>query len=258
VGTNRAGRWTLDTTRTERTDFVRRNWRVLAVASLPYLLAASVAILVSTLSPFDWFLPFTAGVLTASYVWAIFVALERVDGTVLRKLGGIAERDTSTELRRLRRRGWRVVDSVPFAGYDVDHVAIGPPGVFAVETKRSSMPVTISGTTVKGLYHGNPLGQARQGAKKIQHLLHSKGIDVEVRPVLAIWAHSLPPELDRGIELGEIDQRVLVVSGRRIHDVLGSLPAAAEPAPIALVVEALEAFVRMREANDSATLEPKR
>lgn len=51
-------------------------------------------------------------------------------------VGGEAERWTASELRRLRRRGWRVVHHVLLhRGSELDHVAIGPGGLVAFETK---------------------------------------------------------------------------------------------------------------------------
>lgn len=52
------------------------------------------------------------------------------------RLGWEAEVATAQELDRLVAEGWRVFHDVPGEGpFNVDHVAIGPAGVFAVETK---------------------------------------------------------------------------------------------------------------------------
>lgn len=54
-------------------------------------------------------------------------------------LGWFGERMTAEELDPLRERSWRIFHDVPVecGGYEcnIDHVAIGPGGVFAIETK---------------------------------------------------------------------------------------------------------------------------
>jgi hypothetical protein len=62
------------------------------------------------------------------------------------KLAGIdAEVLTATELRRLRRRGWRLVNHVMLENRDVDHVVVGPGGFLAVETKYRSNWLNLDG-----------------------------------------------------------------------------------------------------------------
>jgi len=51
-----------------------------------------------------------------------------------------AEQWTAQELRRLRRRGWKVVShTIPKYG-DIDHIAVGPGGLLVLETKWRSDP----------------------------------------------------------------------------------------------------------------------
>lgn len=51
------------------------------------------------------------------------------------QLGFKGERVVAEELNQLLSQGWRIFHDVPFAGFNVDHVAVGPVGVFVVETK---------------------------------------------------------------------------------------------------------------------------
>ena len=76
---------------------------------------------------------FGAGMLVATLYWLI---MEVVPGVEYRRLrdAASAEAFTSAELKRLRSVGWTFVDCVEFHGFDVDHVAIGPGGVVAIET----------------------------------------------------------------------------------------------------------------------------
>ena len=67
----------------------------------------------------------------------IFVAyVEPVTARLQNGLDG--ESNTADQLRRLRRKGWRAVHNIPLKNGDIDHVAIGPGGVVAIETKSSS------------------------------------------------------------------------------------------------------------------------
>jgi hypothetical protein len=95
-----------------------------------------------------------------------------------------------------RPRGYRVLHDLPSStgDFNVDHVLIGPEGVFAVETKHYARPtagerkivydgrsLTIPGMTPER----DLLGQARQQAAYVRDVLRrTTGRDVRVRPVL--------------------------------------------------------------------------
>src|SRR5207248_10817074 len=51
------------------------------------------------------------------------------------RLGFHGERYVAEELNQLMSDGFRVFHDVPFGNYNIDHVLIGPTGVFVVETK---------------------------------------------------------------------------------------------------------------------------
>lgn len=53
------------------------------------------------------------------------------------RIGAVGEGRVGAELERLVRRGFRVLHSVPVGqrDSDIDHVVVGPPGVFTVNTK---------------------------------------------------------------------------------------------------------------------------
>jgi hypothetical protein len=56
-----------------------------------------------------------------------------------RYLGYFGERIVAEHLEPLKGQGWRVLHDVPFqnngSSFNIDHIAIGPQGVFAIETK---------------------------------------------------------------------------------------------------------------------------
>lgn len=53
------------------------------------------------------------------------------------RVGAQGEREVGKRLDRLRSKGWRVLHSIPVGthGSDIDHLVIGPGGVFAINTK---------------------------------------------------------------------------------------------------------------------------
>ncbi len=56
------------------------------------------------------------------------------------RLGFAGERAVGEEVNQLMADGYRVFHDVPMTGYNVDHVMVGPAGVFAVETKARRKP----------------------------------------------------------------------------------------------------------------------
>ena len=93
-----------------------------------------------------WFIPNTAvrsylaGLLTAGIIGALAFQVTQMAGTSGIAMGEIAEQWTAQELRKLRRQGWRVINHVMLRTWDIDHVLVGPGGVFAIETKWSARP----------------------------------------------------------------------------------------------------------------------
>ncbi len=104
------------------------------------------------------------------------------------------ERVVGQFLERLRQHGFQVFHDVVGDGFNVDHVLIGPPGVFTVETKTWSKPaignaqVVFDGETLKiGSFapDRDPIVQARAQASWLkQLLLESTGRKFEARPVI--------------------------------------------------------------------------
>lgn len=77
------------------------------------------------------------GLIAAGFMTFMLVRIVRLVIRLRRlRLGWEAEVATAQELDRLVAEGWRVFHDVPGEGrFNVDHVAVGPSGVFAIETK---------------------------------------------------------------------------------------------------------------------------
>jgi hypothetical protein len=120
-----------------------------------------------------------------------------------RYLGYFGERVVAESLEPLKLRGWRIFHDVPCdeaAGApNIDHVAVGPGGVFAVETKtRRKGPARAGQPDYKVISDGErliwPWGEDRHGLKQAhqralwlsQWLEGLLGRPVAVQPILAL------------------------------------------------------------------------
>jgi hypothetical protein len=95
-------------------------------------------------------LPVFIPLILLSLAWTFFIAKRLVRTFQDRsnyQLGFDGERFVGEELTRLIGAGFEVYHDVPFDGFNMDHVLVGPPGVFLVETKTRRKPVIDSRTT---------------------------------------------------------------------------------------------------------------
>ncbi|MEU3508347.1 nuclease-related domain-containing protein [Streptomyces longwoodensis] len=93
------------------------------------------------------------------------------------------------ELRRLERRGWCVLHSIPLADkVDVDHLLIGPGGVFSRNTKHHYKRAVWVGDDSVKVDHGKPAPYARRSraeVKRVARVLERFcGFSMPVEPVL--------------------------------------------------------------------------
>jgi hypothetical protein len=110
------------------------------------------------------------------------------------RLGRDGERAVGEILHGLLAEGWQVFHDVPGEGFNIDHVAIGPAGVFTIETKTRSKPdgkgakvvVERSGISVAGAPPSrDALDQAlAQSAWLADLLKRSTSYTFRVRPVV--------------------------------------------------------------------------
>lgn len=116
------------------------------------------------------------------------------------RLGLEAETAIGQELDQLMKDGFSVYHDIPGdKAFNIDHVVVGPQGVFAVETKGRSKPVTSNegeGHRVEykdgrlifpGWTEKAPLEQAKRNAEWLRKWLTSAvGASVSVKPVLML------------------------------------------------------------------------
>jgi len=91
---------------------------------------------------------------------------------------------------RRRRSGWRLVNGILLDGHGViDHVLVGPGGVFAITSTWASTKYSTEAGSVQGLTCRELISEAKEAAQQVEcWLRHGRpDVDVEVRPVLVIW-----------------------------------------------------------------------
>ncbi|MWA15441.1 nuclease-related domain-containing protein [Streptomyces sp. BA2] len=105
------------------------------------------------------------------------------------RMGLAGERRVGGELQRLSRSGWRVLHSVPLPrDVDIDHLLIGPGGVFSINTKRHFGKSVWVGDEMAKVSHGPPQPYARKSkaeAGRVQAVMERYAdIPVQVQPVI--------------------------------------------------------------------------
>ena len=88
----------------------------------------------------NWFVYGVIGLVASGVISVkLVVAVRRVQQL---RLGYEGELAVGQELNQLMSQGFRVYHDFPAGSFNIDHVVIGPTGVFAVETKARRKPIT--------------------------------------------------------------------------------------------------------------------
>jgi len=156
--------------------------------------------------------------------------------------GAAGERRTARLLDPLERQGWAVLHdlAVPGSRAILDHLAIGPGGVFVIDSKqyRGRLQLDLSGR----LWHGrHPLAPTLRTvsfeADQAAQVLPDPG--VVVLPVVAVHGAQVP--------WGKVVvEGVPVIAARRLPSMLRSLPAVLGPERVAAVAN--QARIRFHAA----------
>ena len=116
------------------------------------------------------------------------------------RVGADGEEAIGARLEKLCARGWRVLHSVPVGSgnADIDHVLIGPGGVWTINTKKHpDGDVVVRGQQVRVNGHRTAyVPKARAEAERAGKLLSlAVGTDVEVRAALVFLTGTLFPNV---------------------------------------------------------------
>lgn len=163
------------------------------------------------------------------------------------RLGIEGEKAVGQYLERLREQHYQVFHDVIGPGFNLDHVLIGPTGIFTVETKTLSKPVrgaakiTFDGKTILVDGHApvrDPVMQARAQAHWLKQLLReSTGHAFEVRSVVVFpgWFVEQKPGSTR---------EVWVLEPKALPAFLAQEPAVLAHEDVALTSFHLARFIR--------------
>ena len=109
--------------------------------------------------------------------------------------GAEGEEEVGRQLRKLGDR-WKVIHNVPIGNSDtdIDHVVIGPPGVFTLNTKNhlgGRVTVTAKAIYVNGTFQPYLPKSRAEGKRATKLLTTSYGYEVIVQPLVVIMASDL-------------------------------------------------------------------
>ena len=83
-----------------------------------------------------------AAAVLAGVAYFLYTILKMIKLRRALRLGYIGELTVGQGLNRMMLEGYRVYHDFPAEGFNIDHIIVGPKGVFAIETKTRSKPVT--------------------------------------------------------------------------------------------------------------------
>jgi len=148
-------------------------------------------------------------------------------------------------LEDFRKDGYHVFHDIPSPNGNVDHVLVGPGGVFVIETKTNSKPVgrecrvEYDGTQVKVDGHipdRDPVAQVKAAVSQIDQIIQ-RGMskNLPIRPVLLYvrWFTTQP----RGSDIWVINEKTLLKFVRSSYKKLS-------PEDARLAASAIEVYVR--------------
>lgn len=159
------------------------------------------------------------------------------------RMGRDGERWTEKELRSLGREGWKVRHDIESRYGNIDHVVVGPGGVFLLNSKNLWGSFAIEEGVLTCHHEIAPMSdyslpklekQMRGAAWGLEERLKAQlGWRVDVRPVVVVWAEFLGCE-------GRLGQgKVAVVGGRRLREWLREQPVRLAERDRATVAEAV-------------------
>jgi hypothetical protein len=126
-----------------------------------------------------------------------------------RDRGATAEEHVGSLLEQLPASSWYVIHDASFGRGNIDHILIGPPGLFTVETKSHPGPVRV------GRVHGATIRQAQAQRDAIQRV-----IDMRVEPLLVFSRAWVDRPLARRKGVRVLPARVLIAHLRKRKEVL--------------------------------------
>lgn len=241
-GDARAGRRVRGEVRRTQWEFTRRNIRLLTTGGG---LGAVVTAGAAWLAPNDFLSGSAVGAGTVFTIGGLAYMVVMLTGTGSLAMGAVGEAWTSSELRPLRRHGWKLVDHVYYRWGDVDHVMVGPGGVVVVESKWSAEAWTLDPPSARVV---DAVRQVRQNSRDVRlvvpELRHRDG---SVRSAVFLWG-GVRTEGERPAAPVRIDGVDVVVGAAAAKAWRGEMCAAPELFDVS-GIEAIWARLRKQAAD---------
>lgn len=248
--TQRAGNYSQQLANRQFDSWVRSHVRLLVISALGWI--ALGVLMWLALSPFPSIRGIAAGVLVGAGLALSFHLGYLASGASSASMGAVAETWTDSELRRMRRKGWKHVNGLVIKQGDVDHVAVGPDGVIVLETKWRATEIDVDSPPQWLI--DEAVRQADQNRHDVRRLLGWKlRDDPPVAAVVVVWG----PNISHEIEGPAFIDGVNIVSGPNLRDELGRLSdLRLSPTEIDEKYEKIRAHIAKRDNWDSAHSEP--
>jgi hypothetical protein len=143
-------------------------------------------------------LQFTAGLL-AGGVFTLYLWVRDDPPEHVRRhgVGAGGERATEKALKPLLREGWHVVHDIDTGRGNRDHVLVGPPGVFLLDSKKPGGSAAVEGDTVRVerldderdsyLLPKLAAGMRGEAARLHREILAGAGVKAWVTAVVVLW-----------------------------------------------------------------------
>ncbi|MFD0637737.1 nuclease-related domain-containing protein [Catenulispora yoronensis] len=142
------------------------------------------------------------------------------------EVGAAGERLVGHRLDLLNARGWNVLHSVTLkSGADIDHILIGPAGVFTINTKHHPRArITVNGdfTRVNGHLHPYVRNSRHEAASATKRLSAACGRPIHVRGLVAFVGMD-------SLDVKAAPADVLITPGKRIERLFQSMPQVLSP-----------------------------
>lgn len=133
------------------------------------------------------------GIAIVSVAWAAWKVRGAMKIARLMKQGRDGERLVAQYLEHFRKLGFAVFHDVPNGDSNIDHVLIGPQGIYSIETKTLSKPergdcrITVAADGIRAnghLLERNPLIQAKAQARWLYSFFAETGYKPFIQPVV--------------------------------------------------------------------------
>lgn len=202
AGDARAGSWARGRARVTQREFLREHWLLYSGAMLGML---GITVGVASLMPTGFLKGLVVGGFLVASVAALWSWTVQVTGTAPVMMGDVAEQWTAGELRKLHARGWRLVNHFVLAKDDIDHVLIGPGGMYIVETKwsASSWQADFGQARLR-----DAITQASTNARSLRLWHPVKSSRVPVDAVVVLWGG--------GVKAWEESERIRQIGGTTV------------------------------------------